>query len=56
MKIRADIRLTHLDEVMAAKEAVRKKSDELESVIGDLIQALSEMGVEISQPTDGAAD
>lgn len=56
MKISADLRLTHLNEVMAAKEAVRKKSYELEVAMGELIQALVQMGVEISQPTDGAAD
>ncbi len=56
MKIKADIRLTHLDEVMAAKEDVQKKSAELDKAIGNLIYILNQMGVEISQPTDDAAD
>lgn len=56
MQIKANVNLTNLDAVFAAREVVRQKSDELEQALSDLHTALRAMEVKISQPTDGTVD
>lgn len=56
MQIKADVHLSNLDAVFAARETVRQKSDELDQALSDLYTALRAMGVEIDLPTDGTVD
>lgn len=57
MRMEADIRLTNLDAVKAARDDVYQKISELDEALGKLQSAVFRMGAVISQPeADNTSD